>query len=162
MAHRRYRRHLRGIVDVDMGSSKGNVLLGAGLNIAGSLVAVRIAPLANILSKIPIIGDSPGLGIAVAAAAYNFFAKKKKGVAIDILTGAALVSAFPLLNRITQGTMGLVTTDFSAFSAIVPTVRMSDGTSRALSDGELGGPSVAVHQGLGFARADVLQGGILQ
>lgn len=158
MARRRRHRHLRGLIDLDMGSDKKNVLLGAGLNIGGNLIAKKVPTVGGFLAQIPVLGDSPGMALAAIAAAYNFFLKKKKATAINIIIGAALVSANELLVKYLPS-LSLITTDLSA---VVPTVRMSDGTMRALTDGELGGPDVSVTQGLGMSRADVLQGGILQ
>lgn len=155
MARRRRRRGLAGVLDLDLGSPLKNVGLGAGLNIGGSLIGTRIPVVGGMLAKVP---GGPGLGLALAVAAIQYF-RGKKSTAIEIGVGGVIVSAPVLIAQSGFLPMGLVTADMGA---VVPTVRMSDGSIRALTDGEIGGPEVAVTQGLGMDRVSVYQGGILQ
>lgn len=158
MAKHRRRRGLHGLLDLDLGTPLRNVGLGAGLNVGGSIIGPKIPVVGDFLTKIP---GGPGLGLGLLAAAVAWF-RGKKGPAMQIATGAIAVSALPLAEQFGLTKLGLISASYNyqGLGAIVPTVRMGDGTMRQLTDGEYGGPSVT--QGLGMHPLEVMQGGILQ
>lgn len=148
--HKRRRHGYRGLarkfLTFDLGTTQRNVALGAGLNVAGTVILDKIPVVGPALKRIPVIGEAaPGLTFALAVAALNWFQGKKQAASAIALGAGAVSLPFILQQTGLVKSMGLVTTDLSA---VVPTVEMSDGSSRALSYAEMGGPNLSVTQGL--------------
>ena len=148
---------LSGILELDMGTTQGNILLGAGASLVGEVLIPKI-PLAfiqNVAGRFP---GGYGLFTAAAIAGYKWW-RGDRGTAMEILTGGAILAAGPLVQGFLSqfAGMGLVTATPYGMSAVVPTVEMSDGSRHALGDGEYG-PPVEVMQGLGQYGVNVLQG----
>lgn len=152
---RRYRRRLSGILDLDMGSQLGNVVLGASASAVGNVLGPRIPVVGGVLAGFP---GSPGLAVGLGLAGIAWM-KGNQDAAVDIAVGAALPSAMLMVQNFAAGVFetGYVIPTAERLGLVAASAEMTDGSmeSLAMQNDEI---PAAVLQGYSSRSVEVIQG----